>query len=115
MRAAVETGGPSREQAAARFGAAPSSAIKWVARFRTTESVAPAKMGGYVCLVWTKEPARFKVDPAHQSLGLNIELALFEHPRPAGPRARGKLGMAALPRFIFGCYEAPRSPWRRSV
>jgi transposase len=45
--AAVETGGMSRNQAAARFGVAPSSAIKWVARFRATGSVAPAKMGGY--------------------------------------------------------------------
>ena len=45
--AAVETDGMSRKQAAARFGVAPSSAIKWVARFRATGSAAPAKMGGY--------------------------------------------------------------------
>ena len=45
--AAVETGGMSRNQAAARFGVAPSSAIKWVARFRATGSAAPAKMGGH--------------------------------------------------------------------
>ncbi len=45
--AAVETGGLSRNQAAARFGVAPSSAIKWVARYRATGSAAPAKMGGY--------------------------------------------------------------------
>jgi transposase len=45
--AAVESGGMSRNQAAARFGVAPSSAIKWVARFRATGSAAPAKMGGY--------------------------------------------------------------------
>jgi transposase len=45
--AAVESGGLSRNQAAARFGVAPSSAIKWVARFRATGSAAPAKMGGY--------------------------------------------------------------------
>ena len=45
--AAVESGGLSRKQAAARFGVAPSSAIKWVARFRATGSAAPAKMGGY--------------------------------------------------------------------
>jgi transposase len=44
---AVETGGLSRQQAAARFGVAPSSAIKWVARYRATGSAAPAKMGGY--------------------------------------------------------------------
>jgi transposase len=45
--AAVESGGMSRNQAAGRFGVAPSSAIKWVARFRATGSAAPAKMGGY--------------------------------------------------------------------
>jgi len=45
--AAVEQDGMSRNQAAARFGVAPSSAIKWVARFRATGSAAPAKMGGH--------------------------------------------------------------------
>lgn len=45
--AAVEAEGLSRNQAAARFGVAPSSAIKWVARFRATGSAAPAKMGGH--------------------------------------------------------------------
>lgn len=45
--AAVETGGLSRNQAAAKFGVAVSSAIKWVARYRATGSVAPGKMGGH--------------------------------------------------------------------
>lgn len=45
--AAVEVEGLSRNQAAARYGVAPSSAIKWVARFRATGSAAPAKMGGH--------------------------------------------------------------------
>ena len=45
--AAVESEGMSRNQAAARFGVAPSSAIKWVTRFRATGSAAPAKMGGH--------------------------------------------------------------------
>ena len=45
--AAVEVEGLSRKQAAARFGVAPSSAIKWVARYRATGSAAPAKMGGH--------------------------------------------------------------------
>jgi putative transposase len=44
---AVEQEGMSRHQAAARFGVAVSSAIRWVARFRTTGSAAPAKIGGY--------------------------------------------------------------------
>ena len=45
--AAVEQEGMSRHQAAARFGVAISSAIRWVARFRKTGSAAPSKMGGY--------------------------------------------------------------------
>ena len=45
--AAVETDGMSRHEAAARFGIAVSSAIKWVARYRKTGSVAPSKIGGY--------------------------------------------------------------------
>jgi putative transposase len=44
--AAVEEGGLSRHQAAARFGVGVSSVIRWVARFRETGSVAPDKMGG---------------------------------------------------------------------
>ena len=45
--AAVERGGLSRHQAAARFGVAVSTAIKWVQRFRRTGSVAPGPMGGH--------------------------------------------------------------------
>lgn len=45
--AAVERDGLSRHEAAARFGVASSSAIKWVQRFRETGSVAPARMGGH--------------------------------------------------------------------
>jgi putative transposase len=45
--AAVERDGLSRHQAAARFGVAPSSAIKWVQRFRATGSVAPGQIGGH--------------------------------------------------------------------
>ena len=44
---AVEHDGMSRHQAAARFGVAVSSAIRWVARFRRTGSAAPSKIGGY--------------------------------------------------------------------
>ena len=44
---AVEEEGLSRNQAAARYGVAISSAVKWVARFRATGSAAPAKMGGH--------------------------------------------------------------------
>jgi transposase len=45
--AAVEQEGLSRNRAAARFGVAVSSAIKWVALFRQTGSVEPRQMGGY--------------------------------------------------------------------
>ena len=44
---AVEEGGFSRRQAAARFGVSVSAAIKWVSRFRATGSVAPGQMGGH--------------------------------------------------------------------
>lgn len=45
--AAVEHGGLSRHQAAARFGVVPSTVINWVRRFRETGSVAPGQMGGH--------------------------------------------------------------------
>ncbi len=45
--AAVECDGLSRHEAAARFGVAASSAIKWVRRFRETGSVAPGQIGGH--------------------------------------------------------------------
>lgn len=45
--AAVEEGGLSRRQAAARFGVGESSAIRWVRRYRETGSVAPGQMGGH--------------------------------------------------------------------
>jgi transposase len=44
---AVEHEGMSRHQAAARFGVAASSAIRWMARFHKTGSAAPSKIGGY--------------------------------------------------------------------
>ena len=44
---AVELEGMSRNQAAARFGVAVSTAVHWVRRYRSTGSVAPSKIGGY--------------------------------------------------------------------
>jgi|SRR5579871_2167662 len=44
--AAIEDGASCRS-AAARFGVAVSSAVKWSQRYRSTGSVAPGKMGGY--------------------------------------------------------------------
>ena len=45
--AAVLEDGMSRHAAAARFGVAASSAIKWVRRVRETGSAAPGQMGGH--------------------------------------------------------------------
>jgi putative transposase len=45
--AAVEHGGLSRRAAAAHFGVAVSTAIKWMQRVRTTGSAAPGQMGGH--------------------------------------------------------------------
>jgi len=45
--AAVESGGLSCRQAAARFGLGVSTAINWVRRKRETGSVAPGQMGGH--------------------------------------------------------------------
>lgn len=39
--------GESCRSAAARFGIAVSSAVKWMRRWRSTGSVAPDKMGGH--------------------------------------------------------------------
>ena len=44
---AVIKGGLSCNRAAAQFGLAISTVIKWVQRYRATGSVAPAKFGGY--------------------------------------------------------------------
>ena len=44
---AAVVGGESCRSAAARFGVAVSSVVKWAQRYRTTGSVKPAKMGGY--------------------------------------------------------------------
>jgi transposase len=44
---AAVVAGESCRSAAARFGVAVSSAVKWSRRYRATGSVAPAKMGGY--------------------------------------------------------------------
>ena len=44
---AVEQDGLSRNEAAARFGVAVSTAVNWVRRFRETGSVAPGQMGGH--------------------------------------------------------------------
>lgn len=45
--AAVEELGLSRNQAAARFGVAVSTAVHWVRRYRSTGDLRPSKIGGY--------------------------------------------------------------------
>ena len=47
VAAAVERGGMSCHAAAARFGVAVSTAVKWMQRHRRTGSVAPGRMGGH--------------------------------------------------------------------
>ena len=59
--AAVETEGLSRNQAAARFGVAVSTAVHWVRRYRTTGSVAPSKIGGYKLKVLRGEHAQWLI------------------------------------------------------
>jgi transposase len=54
----VVTGGLSRNQAAARFGIAVSTAIGWVRRFQDTGDVAPGQMGGH---------KRRKISGAHET------------------------------------------------
>jgi putative transposase len=45
--AGAEQGGMSRNQAAAVFGVAISTAINWVKLFRQSGSLAPGQMGGH--------------------------------------------------------------------
>jgi transposase len=45
--AAVERDGLSRNQAAARFGIAASTAVHWLLRYHTTGDVKPSKIGGH--------------------------------------------------------------------
>lgn len=45
--AAVERDGLSRNQAAARFGIAVSTAVHWLGRYHATGDVKPSKIGGY--------------------------------------------------------------------
>ena len=40
-------GGESRRSAAARFGVAVSTVVKWLQRYQATGSVTPGKMGGH--------------------------------------------------------------------
>jgi transposase len=58
--AAVMEGGLSRRQAAAHFGVAVSTAIKWVDRYRETGSAAPGKMGGHKPKKITGEHAEWR-------------------------------------------------------
>jgi transposase len=59
--AAVEKEGMSRNQAAARFGIAVSTAVHWVRRYRTTGSVKPSKIGGYKPKILRGEHAQWLI------------------------------------------------------
>ena len=77
--AAVEKEGLSRNEAAARFGIAISTAIDWVKRFKDTGSVAPGQMGGHKPKAIAGEHAAFLArrvwDGAFTLRGLVAELA----------------------------------------
>lgn len=76
--AAVEREGLSRHEAAARFGVAASSAIKWVRRFRDTGSVAPGQIGGHKPRTLRGEHRDWLLERATHDFtlrGLVIELA----------------------------------------
>ena len=89
--AAVEEGGLSGRQAAARLGVSVSAAIAWVRRFRETGSVAPGQMGGH-------KPK--KIAGAHRDW-------LLERCREAGFNLRG-LVCELAERGLAGDY---RSVW----
>jgi transposase len=76
--AAVEREGMSRHEAAARFGVAPSSAIKWVQRYRVTGNVAPGQIGGHEPRVLRGEHRDWLLERTKRDFtlrGLVIELA----------------------------------------
>ncbi len=76
--ALVERDGLSRHEAAARFGVAASSAIKWVRRFRETGSVAPGQIGGHKPRVLRGEHRDWLLERATRDFtlrGLVAELA----------------------------------------
>ena len=76
---AVEEGGLSRRQAAARFEVGVSTVISWVRRYRETGSVAPGQMGGHkpVLLAAHRDfvRARFAEQPELTLRGLQQALA----------------------------------------
>jgi transposase len=98
--AAVEGGGLSRHQAAAHFGVAVSTAIKWVRRFRRTRSAAAGQMGGH------KPKA---IAGAHRDW-------LVERCRARNFTLRGLVaelvgrGLRVDHRSVAGCRGAPGSP-----
>jgi len=71
--------GESCRSVAARFGVAPSTAVKWAQRHRATGSVAPGKMGGHRKPVLEPHRAfiveRLRQTPHLTLHGLKAELA----------------------------------------
>ncbi|RYY13769.1 MAG: IS630 family transposase [Alphaproteobacteria bacterium] len=75
---AVTEQGLSCHAAAARFGVASSSAIKWVQRYRATGSAAPARMGGHKPNILSGETRDWLLERVRQDFtlrGLVAELA----------------------------------------
>jgi putative transposase len=77
--AAVERDGMSRHEAAAHFGVAVSTAIKWLQRFRRTGSVAPGQMGGHKPKAIAGAPCAWLIERCRRRgftlRGLVVELA----------------------------------------
>ena len=104
--AAVESGGLSCRQAAARFGLGVSTAINWVRRKRETGSVAPGKMGGLQAESDRGQASQLAVG-ARQGEGLHLARA---GRRTCRARSAGRLPYGL---GLRSCREAElqKKPW----
>lgn len=64
--------GASRHEAATRFGVSASSAIRWVAAWRSTGSVAPKPIGGDRRSHHLEQHARLVLDAVHEQVDITI-------------------------------------------
>jgi putative transposase len=117
---AVERDGISMRAAAARFGVAPSSAVKWMQRYRATGSVAPGKVGGHKPNILSGGPDAWLIERTQTDFtlrGLVVELAergikvdyvqvwRFVHSRDLSFKKKRTSGRATPPEDC----EAPRA------
>jgi hypothetical protein len=66
-RAVVERGGVS-DGLSRKTEVLVIGAYNYGRRLKTLKGLTPYE---FICKTWTKEPERFRLDPTHQSLGLN--------------------------------------------